>query len=56
MPAMYESLKKKCLAEGKNEDECEAKAAKIYNAWAKAHGKPPLSEHVQKERGGRRRV
>jgi hypothetical protein len=40
MPAKYEAIKRKFLAEGKSDKEAKTRAAKIFNATRKKGQKP----------------
>ena len=41
MPAKYDAIKKACMERGGSEDECQALAARIYNAQRKP-GETPM--------------
>jgi hypothetical protein len=57
MPKQYEALRDKC-AKGAAKDsdkynQCQSKAAAIYNSLQKRQGQPLLHEQVKKEKGKR---
>ena len=42
MPRKYEAIRDKCMSKGSSKDDCQAKAARIYNAQRKP-GQAPVT-------------
>ena len=58
MPKMYESIRDKCAGKSKKDsqkyNQCQSKAAAIYNAQAKKSDKPSLASAIKREKGRKR--
>jgi predicted transcriptional regulator len=55
---MYESIRDKCAGKSKKDsqkyNQCQSKAAAIYNAQAKKPDKPSLASAIKREKGRKR--
>ena len=55
MPKQYEAIRDKCAGKAKKDsdkyNQCQSKAAAIYNSLQQRSGQPLLHEQVRKEKG-----